>query len=56
MRTAQVLNENENDDENPITFTIYYVINFVSFPPSHLNNSSKLDCTRFVVGFLFMYY
>ena len=23
MRTAQVLNENENDDENPITFTIY---------------------------------
>ena len=24
---------------------------FESFPPSHLGNSNKFDCTRFVVGF-----
>ena len=26
--------------------------NFVCFPPSHLGKTSKLDCTRFVVGYL----
>ena len=26
--------------------------NFVCFPPSHLGKTSKLDCTRFVAGYL----
>ena len=32
--------------------SISRLTNFVCFPPSHLGKTSKLDCTRFVVGYL----
>ena len=40
------------DPSLSLRMTVYKLTNFVCFPPSHLGNSSKLDCTRFVVGYL----